>query len=73
MVRGDLTDEQWSVLEQNCKARHTTRPDLPSSLAETQALLARYTGTRDDAEGYGRELIGLYNVLENYNQLSPIK
>lgn len=46
------------------------RPSLTTSLADTQALLARYNGTGDDAEQYGRELIGLYNVLENYNQLS---
>lgn len=46
------------------------RPSLTTSLADSQALLARYNGTGDDAEQYGRELIGLYNVLENYNQLS---
>ncbi|MCX5316513.1 glycoside hydrolase domain-containing protein [Streptomyces sp. NBC_00154] len=49
------------------------RPSLTSSLADTQALLARYNGTGDDAQQYGRELIGLYNVLENYNQLSRNK
>ncbi|AWW39456.1 hypothetical protein ADL00_39240 [Streptomyces sp. AS58] len=46
------------------------RPNLTTSLAQTQALLARYNGTGEDAEKYGRELIGLYNVLENYNMLS---
>ncbi|MFD5200643.1 glycoside hydrolase domain-containing protein [Streptomyces sp. NPDC058375] len=46
------------------------RPSLTTSQAQTQALLARYNGTGDDAAKYGRELIGLYNVLENYNQLS---
>lgn len=46
------------------------RPSLTTSPAQTQALLARYNGTGDDAAKYGRELIGLYNVLENYNQLS---
>ncbi|MET8399174.1 glycoside hydrolase domain-containing protein [Streptomyces sp900116325] len=46
------------------------RPSLTTSLADTQALLARYNGTGGDAEQYGRELIGLYNVLEDYNQLS---
>ncbi|MFD5567254.1 glycoside hydrolase domain-containing protein [Streptomyces cadmiisoli] len=46
------------------------RPSLTTSLAQTQALLARYNGTGEDAEKYGRELIGLYNVLENYNALS---
>ncbi|MGW4730570.1 glycoside hydrolase domain-containing protein [Streptomyces shenzhenensis] len=47
-----------------------SRPGLTTGLAETQALLARYNGTGDDAAQYGRELIGLYNVLENYNMLS---
>ncbi|CAL9396436.1 hypothetical protein SUDANB6_01367 [Streptomyces sp. enrichment culture] len=46
------------------------RPNLTTSSADTQALLARYNGTGDKAEQYGRELIGLYNVLENYNRLS---
>ncbi|MYS89753.1 MULTISPECIES: glycoside hydrolase domain-containing protein [Streptomyces] len=46
------------------------RPNLTTSLSQTQALLARYNGTGDDAAKYGRELIGLYNVLENYNMLS---
>ncbi|MFF0395745.1 glycoside hydrolase domain-containing protein [Streptomyces sp. NPDC005248] len=46
------------------------RPSPTTGLADTQALLARYNGTGDDAEQYGRELVGLYNVLENYNQLS---
>ncbi|MQS35444.1 glycoside hydrolase domain-containing protein [Streptomyces katsurahamanus] len=46
------------------------RPDLTTSLADTQALLARYNGEGPNAEKYGRELIGLYNVLENYNSLS---
>ncbi|ANW19793.1 glycoside hydrolase domain-containing protein [Streptomyces clavuligerus] len=46
------------------------RPSLTTSQADTQALLARYNGTGGDAEQYGRELIGLYNVLENYNNLS---
>ncbi|GAA5210520.1 glycoside hydrolase domain-containing protein [Streptomyces thinghirensis] len=46
------------------------RPSLSTTPAQTQALLARYNGTGDDAAKYGRELIGLYNVLENYNILS---
>ncbi|GGS05304.1 hypothetical protein GCM10010252_49990 [Streptomyces aureoverticillatus] len=46
------------------------RPGLATSQANTQALLARYNGTGDAAKQYGRELIGLYNVLENYNKLS---
>lgn len=46
------------------------RPSLSTSLADTRRLLARYNGTGDAAEQYGRELAGLYNVLENYNALS---
>ncbi|MEV1078636.1 hypothetical protein AB0I98_10340 [Streptomyces sp. NPDC050211] len=46
------------------------RPGLTTTPAQTQALLARYNGTNDNAAKYGRELIGLYNVLENYNMLS---
>ncbi|MEU4771147.1 glycoside hydrolase domain-containing protein [Micromonospora sp. NPDC023644] len=46
------------------------RPSLTTGQADTQALLARYNGTGDGAQQYGRELIGLYNVLENYNRLS---
>ncbi|MFI6371380.1 glycoside hydrolase domain-containing protein [Streptomyces sp. NPDC050546] len=46
------------------------RPSLTSTPAQTQALLARYNGTGGDAEKYGRELLGLYNQLENYNKLS---
>ncbi|MFE8009313.1 glycoside hydrolase domain-containing protein [Streptomyces sp. NPDC057418] len=46
------------------------RPGLNTGAADTQALLARYNGEGDDAAKYGRELMGLYNVLENYNQLS---
>ncbi|MFH8257041.1 glycoside hydrolase domain-containing protein [Streptomyces roseolus] len=46
------------------------RPSLTTSLVDTQKLLARYNGTGDKAAQYGRELIGLYNVLENYNMLS---
>ncbi|KES05001.1 hypothetical protein BU52_22525 [Streptomyces toyocaensis] len=46
------------------------RPSLTTGQADTQKLLARYNGTGDKAEKYGRELIGLYNVLENYNKLS---
>jgi peptidoglycan hydrolase-like protein with peptidoglycan-binding domain len=49
------------------------RPGLTTSQADTQALLARYNGTGEDAQKYGRELIGLYNVLENYNTLSRSK
>ncbi|EFL32624.1 conserved hypothetical protein [Streptomyces viridochromogenes DSM 40736] len=46
------------------------RPSLTTTPAQTQALLARYNGTGDDAAKYGRELLGLYNQLENYNMLS---
>nr|WP_202534789.1 glycoside hydrolase domain-containing protein [Streptomyces sp. SID3212] len=46
------------------------RPTPTTSLADTQALLARYNGTTAEAQQYGRELIGLYNVLEHYNLLS---
>ncbi len=46
------------------------RPSLTTGEADTQALLARYNGTGDAAAKYGRELIGLYKVLENYNKLS---
>ncbi len=46
------------------------RPSLTTSRADTQALLARYNGTGDAAAQYGRELLGLHDVLENYNQLS---
>lgn len=45
------------------------RPGLNTGEADTQALLARYNGTNEAAEQYGRELIGLYRVLENYNKL----
>ncbi|MFI1714118.1 hypothetical protein [Streptomyces litmocidini] len=48
------------------------RPSLTTSLADTQALLARYNGTGPDAQKYGQELIGLYQVLENYNALSRV-
>lgn len=57
----------------NAHQLNKSRPSLTTSLADTQALLARYNGTGDDAAQYGRELIGLYNVLESYNQLSRSK
>ncbi|MDA5140562.1 DUF1906 domain-containing protein [Streptomyces sp. AD681] len=43
------------------------RPGLNTSDSDSQAILARYNGTGDGAEKYGRELIGLYQVLEQYN------
>lgn len=49
------------------------RPSLTTSLTDTQALLARYNGTGEAAQQYGSELIGLFNVLENYNLLSRNK
>lgn len=45
------------------------RPSLATSVPESQRILARYNGTDERAEQYGRELIGLYNVLEGYNSL----
>ncbi|MEU7904931.1 glycoside hydrolase domain-containing protein [Actinoplanes sp. NPDC049118] len=50
-------------------------PTLTTSQADSQKILARYNGDENDEGGenvkqYGRELIGLYNVLENYNKLS---
>ncbi|MFE6623660.1 glycoside hydrolase domain-containing protein [Streptomyces sp. NPDC057740] len=44
------------------------RPGLNTSDADSQDILARYNGTGDGAEKYGGELIGLYQVLEQYNR-----
>jgi len=51
------------------------RPSLTTSMADVQLILERYNGdkaesNKDKIEQYGRELTGLYNVLENYNTLS---
>ncbi|MFG2516445.1 glycoside hydrolase domain-containing protein [Streptomyces sp. NPDC048584] len=46
------------------------RPGLNTSETDSQKLLARYNGTGEDAQQYGRELIGLYRVLEKYYRLS---
>lgn len=46
------------------------RPSLTTSQADSQKILARYQGDGEKSVQYGRELIGLYNVLENYNRLS---
>ena len=51
------------------------RPALTTSMADNQLILERYNGDKYDSnrekiEQYGRELTGLYNVLENYNRLS---
>jgi peptidoglycan hydrolase-like protein with peptidoglycan-binding domain len=45
------------------------RPGLTTSEADSQQLLARYNGTGEAAQQYGRELIGLYRVLEKYYRL----
>jgi hypothetical protein len=45
------------------------RPGLETTHSEVQKLLARYNGTGDDAQRYGEELIGLYDVIESYNLL----
>ncbi|MEU6103178.1 glycoside hydrolase domain-containing protein [Streptomyces flaveolus] len=45
------------------------RPGLTTSETDSQQLLARYNGTGDAAQQYGRELIGLYRVLEKYYRL----
>jgi peptidoglycan hydrolase-like protein with peptidoglycan-binding domain len=55
------------------------RPSLTTSMADVQLILERYNGDKTDKtngdntkriEQYGRELTGLYTVLENYNRLS---
>ncbi|MYZ33983.1 MULTISPECIES: glycoside hydrolase domain-containing protein [unclassified Streptomyces] len=75
-VWDDLQDPTYNIRSvayltlYNAHQLGTARPSLTTSLSDTQALLARYNGTGDAAQQYGRELIGLYNVLENYNQLS---
>ena len=52
-------------------------PTLSDSMAKNERTLARYNGTLlvdgkvdEDVAKYGRELVGLYAVLENYNALS---
>ncbi|MGP3952853.1 glycoside hydrolase domain-containing protein [Streptomyces sp. 7N604] len=78
-VWDDLQDPTYNIRSvayltvYNAHQLGIARPSLSTSLADTQALLARYNGTGDDAQQYGRELIGLYNVLENYNRLSRNK
>ncbi|MBA8826156.1 hypothetical protein FHX42_003532 [Saccharopolyspora lacisalsi] len=46
------------------------RPAPNTSQDVPRQLLARYTGTNEDAQQYGRELVGLYRVLENYNAIA---
>ncbi|MEU7483979.1 glycoside hydrolase domain-containing protein [Streptomyces sp. NPDC042319] len=78
-VWDDLQDTTYNIRSvayltiYNAHQLGIARPDLNTSQSATQALLARYNGTNDAAEQYGRELIGLYNVLENYNRLSRTK
>ncbi|MGW1705259.1 hypothetical protein ACWCP8_06835 [Streptomyces sp. NPDC002206] len=46
------------------------RPSLTPAWPTHRPCWPPYNGTGDDAQQYGRELIGLSNVLENHNQLS---
>lgn len=77
-VWDDLQDPTYNIRSvayltlYNAHQLDMARPNLTTSLGDTQKLLARYNGTGSEAEKYGRELIGLYNVLENYNRLSRI-
>lgn len=74
-----LQDPEYNIRSVACLTLYNAhqlkiaRPGLKTSQAHTQKLLARYNGTGGDAAQYGRELIGLYNVLENYNKLSRSK
>jgi hypothetical protein len=69
-------DEEYNVrtvayvLLWNSEVLGIDRPDLSGDIHVTEAVLAQYNGTGPDAEQYGRELMGLYNVLEQYNALS---
>ncbi|MFI1420212.1 glycoside hydrolase domain-containing protein [Streptomyces sp. NPDC020731] len=58
------------VLLWNSELLGIDRPDLSGNVHVTEAVLGRYNGTGPDAEQYGQELMGLYNVLEQYNALS---
>ncbi|RSM37925.1 DUF1906 domain-containing protein [Amycolatopsis balhimycina DSM 5908] len=44
------------------------RPDVFFTEDETRRTLARYNGTGDAAENYGRQLLGLYRVFEKYHK-----
>ncbi|GAB3459782.1 glycoside hydrolase domain-containing protein [Actinophytocola sediminis] len=44
------------------------RPEVNLSEDDTRRVLARYNGTGDAAENYGRQLIGLYRVFEKYHK-----
>ncbi|MFE0686096.1 glycoside hydrolase domain-containing protein [Streptomyces sp. NPDC058961] len=78
-VWGNLQDPEYNIPSvayltiYNAQQLGIARPSLTTSQADSQKLLARYNGTGDKAEKYGRELVGLYNVLENYNKLSRAK
>ncbi|MCX2924462.1 hypothetical protein [Streptomyces sp. NEAU-W12] len=69
-------DEEYNVrtvayvLLWNSEPLGVDRPDLSGDVHVTEAVLGRYNGTDSDAEQYGRELMGLYSVLEQYNALS---
>jgi hypothetical protein len=47
------------------------RPALDYSQDETRKDISRYNGTGSAAEKYGHQLIGLYNVFEQY--YSPLR
>ncbi|HWS39187.1 MAG TPA: hypothetical protein VN408_41395 [Actinoplanes sp.] len=62
---------------QNGQRSTVTFKGSPTAWAENERTLARYHGTLldggeidPDVAQYGRELVGLYAVLENYNALS---
>ncbi|MBC7274172.1 MAG: DUF1906 domain-containing protein [Streptomyces sp.] len=69
-------DEEYNVrtvayvLLWNSELLGIDRPDLSGNVHVTEAVLGQYNGTGPDAEQYGRELMGLYHVLEQYNALS---
>ncbi|QOV36131.1 DUF1906 domain-containing protein [Streptomyces ferrugineus] len=54
----------------NAYQTNVPRPGLNTSDSDTQEILARYNGVDEGAQKYGRELIGLYQVLERYNRIS---
>ncbi|MFE0819588.1 glycoside hydrolase domain-containing protein [Streptomyces sp. NPDC058847] len=54
----------------NAYQTHVPRPGLDTSDSDTEKILARYNGTGEGAQKYGRELIGLYRVLERFNLIS---
>lgn len=45
------------------------RPGLTTSLGDTQKILRRYNGSGPEAELWGQQVMGLYNIIENYNAL----